>query len=138
MNRKRTAAYCRVSTTSDTQDGSFETQCEYYEKIIKENPDLEFVGVYGDHGKSGRSMHGRKELNRLISDCEEGRIDLVLQTQKFCYVMEFKLDGTAEEALAQIEDKHYTLPFEQNGQKIIRIGMNFSKEMRNIDKVIIE
>ena len=68
----------------------------------------------------------------------EGRIDLVLQTQKFCYVMEFKLDGTAEEALAQIEDKHYTLPFEQNGQKIIRIGMNFSKEMRNIDKVIIE
>jgi hypothetical protein len=68
----------------------------------------------------------------------EGRIDLVLQTQKFCYVMEFKLDGTAEEALAQIEDKHYTLPIEQNGQKIIRIGMNFSKEMRNIDKVIIE
>ena len=67
----------------------------------------------------------------------EGRIDLVLQTPKFCYVMEFKLDGTAEEALAQIEDKHYTLPFEQNGQKIIRIGMNFSKETRNIEKVII-
>ena len=78
MKRKRTAAYCRVSTTGDTQDGSFETQCEYYEKIIKEDPDLEFVGVYGDHGKSGRSMHGRKELNRLISDCEAGRIDLVL------------------------------------------------------------
>ena len=67
----------------------------------------------------------------------EGRIDLVLQTPKFCYVMEFKLDGTAEEALAQIEDKHYTLPFEQNGQEIIRIGMNFSKETRNIEKVII-
>ncbi len=67
----------------------------------------------------------------------EGRIDLVLQTTKYCYVMEFKLDGTAEEALAQIEDKHYTLPFEQNGQQIIRIGMNFSKETRNIEKVII-
>lgn len=67
----------------------------------------------------------------------EGRIDLILQTPKFCYVMEFKLDGTAEEALAQIEDKHYTLPFEQNGQKIIRIGMNFSKETRNIDGVKI-
>ena len=67
----------------------------------------------------------------------EGRIDLVLQTHKYCYVMEFKLDGTAEEALAQIEDKHYTLPFEQNGQQIIRIGMNFSKETRNIEKVII-
>ena len=67
----------------------------------------------------------------------EGRIDLVLQTPKYCYVMEFKLDGTAEEALAQIEDKHYTIPFEQNGQKIIRIGMNFSKETRNIESVLI-
>ena len=67
----------------------------------------------------------------------EGRIDLVLQTPKFCYVMEFKLDGTAEEALAQIEDTHYTLPFEQNGQKIIRIGMNFSSETRNIEKAIV-
>lgn len=67
----------------------------------------------------------------------EGRIDLVLQTPKFCYVMEFKLDGTAEEALAQIEDKNYTLPFELNGQKIIRIGMNFSKETRNIENVAI-
>jgi hypothetical protein len=67
----------------------------------------------------------------------EGRIDLVLQTPKFCYVMEFKLDGTAEEALAQIEDKHYTLPFEVNGQKIIRIGLNFSKETKNIENVLI-
>ena len=67
----------------------------------------------------------------------EGRIDLVLQTPKFCYVMEFKLDGSAEEALAQIEDKHYTLPFEMNGQKIIRIGMNFSKETKNIENVIV-
>ncbi len=67
----------------------------------------------------------------------EGRIDLVLQTPKFCYVMEFKLDGTAEEALAQIEDKHYTLPFELNGQTVIRVGMNFSKETRNIENVLI-
>lgn len=74
----RTAAYCRVSTASDTQDGSFEVQCEYYEKLIKNDPSMEFVGVYGDHGKSGRSMRGRKELNRLIKDCEAGKIDLVL------------------------------------------------------------
>lgn len=67
----------------------------------------------------------------------KGRIDLVLQTPKYCYVMEFKLDGTAEEALAQIEDKHYALPFELNGQKIIRIGMNFSRETKNVEKTII-
>ena len=74
----RVAAYCRVSTTSDTQDGSFEVQCEYYEKLIRSDPNMEFVGVYGDHGKSGRAMRGRKELNRLIKDCEAGKIDLVL------------------------------------------------------------
>ena len=52
MKKTRTAAYCRVSTTSDTQDGSFEVQCEYYERLIRSDPEMEFVGVYGDHGKS--------------------------------------------------------------------------------------
>jgi len=68
----------------------------------------------------------------------DGRIDLVVQTRKYCYVMEFKLDGTAEEAMEQIKEKSYTLPFEMNGQKIFRIGMNFSSETRNIEKYIIE
>lgn len=67
----------------------------------------------------------------------EGRIDMVVLTPDYCYVLEFKLDGTAEEALQQIQDTHYTLPFEMNGQKIIRIGMNFSSETRNIDGVAI-
>lgn len=67
----------------------------------------------------------------------EGRIDMVIQTPDYCYVLEFKLDGTAEEALQQIQDTHYSLPFEMNGQKIIRIGMNFSNETRNIDGVVI-
>ncbi|MCQ2242754.1 MAG: ATP-binding protein [Bacteroidaceae bacterium] len=67
----------------------------------------------------------------------EGRIDLVLQSPQFCYVMEFKLDGTAEEALAQIEDKHYTLPFDTTGRQIIRIGMNFDSNTRNIEKWIV-
>ena len=48
----------------------------------------------------------------------KGRIDLVLQTDKLIYVMEFKLDGTAEEALQQIHDKHYALPFALDGRKL--------------------
>lgn len=68
----------------------------------------------------------------------EGRIDMVIQTADYCYVLEFKLDGTAEQALEQIKDKNYTLPFEMNGQKIIRIGMNFSSITRNIDGVVID
>ena len=52
----------------------------------------------------------------------EGRIDLVLQTDNFIYIMEFKLNGTAEEALQQINDKHYALPFEMDGRKLFKIG----------------
>ena len=67
-----------------------------------------------------------------------GRIDLVLKAPKYCYVMEFKLDGTAEEALAQIKDRGYTLPFELDGQQIVRIGLNFSKTDRNIERYVVE
>jgi len=67
----------------------------------------------------------------------QGRIDLVLQTADYCYVMEFKLDGTAEEALAQINDRNYTLPFEMTGQQIIRIGLNFSSQARNIERWVV-
>ena len=67
-----------------------------------------------------------------------GRIDMVLQTNKFIYIMEFKLEGTAEEALKQINEKQYALPFEADGRKIFKIGVNFSAKTRNIEKWIVE
>ena len=66
-----------------------------------------------------------------------GRIDLVLQTDSYVYVMEFKLDGTAEQALQQIEEKQYALPFAKDSRKVYTIGVNFSSETRNIDKWIV-
>ena len=68
----------------------------------------------------------------------DGRIDLVLRTDKFIYIMEFKLEGTAEEALQQINDKHYALPFEMDGRKLLKIGVNFSEKTRNIEKWVVE
>ena len=67
-----------------------------------------------------------------------GCIDLVLQTDKYIYVMEFKLDGTAEEALQQINEKQYAQPFEADGRKLFKIGVNFSAKIRNIEKWIVE
>lgn len=67
-----------------------------------------------------------------------GRIDLVLQTPDYIYVMEFKLNGTAEEALTQINDKGYALPFEKDSRTIYKIGVNFSAETRNIDRWVVE
>ena len=68
----------------------------------------------------------------------EGRIDLVLQTDRFIYVMEFKLNGTAEEALQQIDDKGYALPFVSDPCTLFRIGINFSAQTRNIEKWLVE
>jgi hypothetical protein len=68
----------------------------------------------------------------------EGRIDLVLQTDAYTYVMEFKFDGTAEEALAQINDKNYALPFAADNRKLVKVGVNFSSKTRNIERWIVE
>jgi hypothetical protein len=68
----------------------------------------------------------------------EGSVDLVLQTSDYTYVMEFKFNGTAEAALAQINDKQYALPFECDNRHLIKVGVNFSSKTRNIDGWIIE
>ena len=68
----------------------------------------------------------------------QGRIDLVLQTDKFIYIMEFKFEGTAEEALRQINEKKYALPFASDPRKLFKIGINFSNEMRNIERWVVE
>ena len=52
--------------------------------------------------------------------------------------MEFKLSGTAQEALQQINDKGYALPFEKDPRKLYKIGVNFSNETRNIDEWLVE
>ena len=67
----------------------------------------------------------------------EGRVDLVVKTTDYIYVMEFKLEGTAEEAIAQIEEKHYARPFEADPRKLFKIGINFSNKTRNIERWII-
>ncbi len=68
----------------------------------------------------------------------EGRVDLVLQTDRYIYVMEFKLEGSAEEALQQIEAKHYARPFEADSRQLFKIGINFDNNTRNIERWIVK
>ena len=74
----RTAAYVRVSTASDLQDGSYEVQESYFKKKIESDPSKVLVGIYGDHGISGRYMKKRPGMQALIKDCRAHKIDLVL------------------------------------------------------------
>lgn len=68
----------------------------------------------------------------------DGRIDMILKTDKYVYVMEFKFDGTAEDALEQIRKKEYAAPFQQDLRQLIKIGVNFSSKTRNIDAWDVE
>ena len=63
-----------------------------------------------------------------------GRADAVVQTPDYIYVFEFKLDGSAEQALQQIEEKGYARPFDTDRRKVVRVGVEFSAEMRNVKR----
>lgn len=63
-----------------------------------------------------------------------GRADAVVKTPKYIYVFEFKLNGTAEEAIRQIDEKGYLIPFQADGRKLIKVGVEFSAIERNISR----
>lgn len=62
----------------------------------------------------------------------KGRADCIVETKEYVYIIEFKLDKSAEEALQQIEEKGYAVPYKADSRKLIKIGVNFSSEKRNI------
>ncbi|MDE6237445.1 MAG: ATP-binding protein [Muribaculaceae bacterium] len=64
----------------------------------------------------------------------DGRIDILLRTSEYVYIMELKYDRSAEEALSQIKEKGYSLPWSVEGRKIIEVGINYSSEKRRIDE----
>ena len=74
----RVAAYARVSTDSEEQLNSYTAQCEYYEDLISQNPDYEYVGIYTDEGISGTYLKKRDGFNRMIADALDGKIDKIL------------------------------------------------------------
>ena len=61
-----------------------------------------------------------------------GRADVVLKLTDVIYVFEFKFDGTPDEALAQIESKNYAIPYQSDGRRIVKIGVNFDSTTRTI------
>ena len=109
--------------------------------------DTPYEGIAGQKPERDTELHYRNvlfivfKLVGLYTQVEyhtsNGRIDLVLQTDRYVYIMEFKLNGTAEEALRQIEEKGYALPFAGDDREVFKIGVNFSSETRNIEKWLV-
>lgn len=70
------------------------------------------------------------DVERHTSD---GRMDMVVQNKDFIYIFEFKIDKSADEALAQIDEKQYAKPFANDSRKLYKIGVNFSSKTRRIE-----
>ena len=67
----------------------------------------------------------------------QGRMDITIQTKDYIYIIELKLDKTAEEALRQIKDNQYARPFQSDKRKLYLIGVNFSSETRTVEKWVV-
>ena len=77
MAKQRAVAYCRVSSKSKAQMHSLGYQIDYWQRAMAESSEYEYVGIYADSGISGRSMHKRPQLLRLLADAKEKRFDVV-------------------------------------------------------------
>jgi predicted site-specific integrase-resolvase len=71
------AIYCRVSTSHAAQEESLEAQIDKFKKMVASNASWKLVDVYADVA-SGKNTSGRPEFNRLMADCVDGKVDLIL------------------------------------------------------------
>ena len=74
----RVAAYCRVSTKEEEQASSYEAQCEYYTDKIMSKKEWTMAGIFADEGITGTSTKKRTEFLRMIRQCKQKKIDLIL------------------------------------------------------------
>ena len=77
-HQKRVAAYCRVSTDSEEQLTAYQNQTRVYTEMIAANKEWEFAGLYADEGISGTRADKRPEFQRMIRDCQNGKIDYII------------------------------------------------------------
>lgn len=75
--KKRTAAYCRVSSQSDEQRNSLKNQIDFYKNYFKDQDDAVFIGIYADEGISGTRAEFRPQFMKMIEDCRDGLIDSI-------------------------------------------------------------
>lgn len=140
LNRKNTTSSFDIRNyVGDIRQGKAEQFVQRMKSLFADTP-YELIKDLENHYQNQVWLF-HKLLGMYVQaeyHTSNGRIDMVLQTPNYCYVIEFKFDGSAQEALRQISQKDYALPFELTGQQIIRIGINISRETRNVNDYIIE
>lgn len=110
IKKLRVAAYCRVSTETEEQNSSYEVQVAHYTEFIKKNTEWEFAGIFADDGISGTNTKKREEFNRMIDECMEGKIDLVI-TKSISRFARNTLDCL--KYIRQLKEKNISVFFEK-------------------------
>jgi site-specific DNA recombinase len=108
----RVAAYCRVSTTLEQQETSYEAQVSYYTEKIKSNPNWKLAGIYADDGKSATNTKKRDDFNAMIEDCMVGKIDMVI-TKSVSRFARNTVDSLQN--IRKLKDKNVAVFFEKEG-----------------------
>ena len=110
LPKLRVAAYCRVSTDSEEQATSYEAQIEHYTNYIKSNPEWELAGIFADEGITGTNTKKREEFNRMIEECMQGKIDMII-TKSISRFARNTLDCL--KYIRQLKDKNIPVYFEK-------------------------
>lgn len=111
QDKKRVAAYCRVSSNSADQLNSYAAQIRAYTKLIKSNDTWELVEIFADEGLSGMKANNRPEFQRMIEMCEHKQIDLIITKSVSRFARNVK------EALEYVRNL-----------KLLGVGVQFEKE----------
>lgn len=106
----RVAAYCRVSTDSDEQATSYDIQIEHYTNFIQKNPEWELAGIFADDGITGTNTKKREEFNRMIDECMDGNVDMII-TKSISRFARNTLDCL--KYIRQLKDKNIAVFFEK-------------------------
>ena len=107
---KNVGAYCRVSTDTEEQQGSYNSQVNYYTEKIKSTPGWRFVKVYGDEGISGTNADNRPGFQEMMQDCENGKLDLIITKS----ISRFSRNVTVTlEVARKLRDKNIGIFFEK-------------------------
>ena len=124
-----------ASFVDDVESGNPEGFMERLQSLFADT-DYEITGKMEKYFQN--SMYLVFKLLGFYADVERrtsrGRMDIVIQTQDYVYVMELKLDGTADDALRQIDERGYADPFMSGNRHIYKIGVNFSSATRGIEE----
>jgi site-specific DNA recombinase len=108
----RVAAYCRVSTTLEQQESSYEAQVSYYTEKIKSNHNWKLAGIYADDGKSATNTKKRDDFNAMIEDCMAGKIDMVI-TKSVSRFARNTVDSLQN--IRKLKEKNIAVFFEKEG-----------------------